>query len=225
MGFSYNKIKNVIELIVSEERIKEKIYISGGSVPWIISNKDSNREHGDIDIICKKENMELIRNLLKENNIYHEELDSLNYEQNHEKKDYGVDTIIRGVPVGFYPFEYKDGVIIQRSFSPKAFYGKIELKEKIIEGLNIEDYVTVVELENGQKIGITTLEVLKATKSTLLRGKDISDIKQINKIGINSEKYGKVNRAIMKMYTTLEEGKETSCSKNEEQDKIMQERA
>ena len=67
MGFSYNKIKNVIELIVSEERIKEKIYISGGSVPWIISNKDSNREHGDIDIICKKENMELIRNLLKEN--------------------------------------------------------------------------------------------------------------------------------------------------------------
>ena len=28
----------------------------------------------------------------------------------------------------------------------------------------------------------------------------------------------------MKMYTTLERKKETSCSKNEEQDKIMQER-
>lgn len=207
MGFSYQKIKEIIDLISSEEALRGKIYISGGIVPWLVSNTDSGRQHGDIDLICSQEDMELVRKCLKERNLYNEELDSLNYEQDGEKVDYGVDTYIRGVPVGFYPFEYRDGVIIQRSFSPEFVDGKRDLKVKKITGISLEDYIAETKLDNGNSIGINTLEIIKATKSMVLRGKDITDIRQIDKIGINRERYDRVLNSVVNMYSTLEERK------------------
>jgi hypothetical protein len=207
MGFSYQKIKEIIDLISSEEALRGKIYISGGIVPWLVSNTDSGRQHGDIDLICSQEDMELVRKCLKERNLYSEELDSLNYEQDGEKVDYGVDTYIRGVPVGFYPFEYRDGVIIQRSFSPEFVDGKRDLKVKKITGISLEDYIAETKLDNGNSIGINTLEIIKATKSMVLRGKDITDIRQIDKIGINRERYDRVLNSVVNMYSTLEERK------------------
>ena len=205
MGFAFQKIKEVVDLINSQEGLKGKIFIAGGIVPWIVSNKDSGRQHGDIDIICKQEDMDLIRLLLKEKNLYHEDMDSLNYEQEGQTIDYGVDTVIRDIPVGFYPYEYKDGTIIQRSFSPNFVGGKRDLKVKRISGLNLDDYLTQVELADGQKLGISTLEVIKATKSMVLRGKDIQDIKQIDRIGIDKERYERVFNAVKNMYSTLDE--------------------
>ena len=207
MGFSYQKIKEIIDLISSEEALRGKIYISGGIVPWLVSNTDSGRQHGDIDLICSQEDMELVRKCLKERNLYNEELDSLNYEQDGEKVDYGVDTYIRGVPVGFYPFEYRDGVIIQRSFSPEFVDGKRDLKVKKITGISLEDYIAETKLDNGNSIGINTLEIIKATKSMVLRGKDIADIRQIDKIGINRERYDRVLNSVVNIYSTLEERK------------------
>lgn len=207
MGFSYQKIKEIIDLISSEEALRGKIYISGGIVPWLVSNTDSGRQHGDIDLICSQEDMELVRKCLKERNLYNEELDSLNYEQDGEKVDYGIDTYIRGVPVGFYPFEYRDGVIIQRSFSPEFVDGKRDLKVKKITGISLEDYIAETKLDNGNSIGINTLEIIKATKSMVLRGKDITDIRQIDKIGINRERYDRVLNSVVNMYSTLEERK------------------
>lgn len=207
MGFSYKKIKEIIDLLSSEEALRGKLYVSGGIVPWLVSNTDSGRQHGDIDLICSQEDMELVRKCLRERNLYNEELDSLNYEQDGEKVDYGVDTYIRGVPVGFYPFEYRNGVIIQRSFSPEFVDGKRDLKVKRISGISLEDYITETKLDNGNSIGINTLEIIKATKAMALRGKDITDIKQIDKIGINKERYDRVLNSVMNMYSTLEERK------------------
>ena len=48
---NYSKIKDIILKLNSEELLKEKLYIVGGTVPYLISNTMSNREHSDIDII------------------------------------------------------------------------------------------------------------------------------------------------------------------------------
>ena len=54
---NYPEIKKIIFKLNSDELLKEKIYIVGGTVPYLISNTMSNREHSDIDIIVDEKNM------------------------------------------------------------------------------------------------------------------------------------------------------------------------
>lgn len=51
---NYSKIKEIILKLNSNELLKGKLYIVGGTVPYIISNTISNREHSDIDIIVEE---------------------------------------------------------------------------------------------------------------------------------------------------------------------------
>ena len=87
--------------------------------------------------------------------------------------DYGVDTFINGIPIGFYPYEQMpDGSIIQRSFSPTEIDAKSDLKIKEIPNIEITDYLAKTTLPNGNVIGISSLEVIKATKEKVGRAKD-----------------------------------------------------
>lgn len=206
--FSYSEILEVLKFIAQNDKLKDKVFVSGGIVPWLVSGSDSNRMHGDIDLIVNKENMSLIREVLKEFDLYKEELDSLTYEQDGELQDYGVDAYIRGIPVGFYPYEEtKNNTLIQRSFSPDIINGKRDLKVKEIPDMMIEDYITNTELPNGLNIGISTLEVVMATKEKVNREKDKHDIAEIIRIGINKGRYDRVYNSISKMKSTLDDRK------------------
>lgn len=205
MEFSYQKIMETLMKINVIEELRGKLFISGGIVPWIISETDSNRTHGDIDLICKQEDMDLVRQKLKDYNIYAPELDSLTYPQIGEVQDYGVDTYIGGVPVGFYPYEFKNGRITQRSFTPDIIEGKPDLKVKIIDGIDERDYLTTTMLSNGLILGHSTLEMIKATKKKANRSKDRHDIAQIDAIGTDSERQTRVDEAVARMKSTLDE--------------------
>ena len=74
---NYSKVKDIILKLNSEELLKEKLYIVGGTVPYLISNTMSNREHSDIDIIVAANDMNVVREYLKNNNLYIKDFDSI----------------------------------------------------------------------------------------------------------------------------------------------------
>lgn len=77
MTGNYQKIKSIILRLCLDENLKDKIIVVGGTVPYLISKKESNREHSDIDIIIKQEDMLLVRKYLKRERL--STLDSLNF--------------------------------------------------------------------------------------------------------------------------------------------------
>ena len=61
---NYPKIEEIILRLNSDELLKEKIYIVGGTVPYLVTKTISNREHSDIDIIVEEKNMDIVREYL-----------------------------------------------------------------------------------------------------------------------------------------------------------------
>ena len=58
-------------------KLKDKIFLAGGLVPWVISGEDSNRLHSDIDFVVPLSEMEAVRTFLKEQELYDQTHDSL----------------------------------------------------------------------------------------------------------------------------------------------------
>lgn len=239
-AYSYKEIREVLKRILSIEELRGKLIISGGIVPWIVSNTDSGRLHSDIDIICKQEDMGIVRDKLKEFGVYNELMDSMYY-HHEDGLDYGVDTNISGVPVGFYPYDVKTvkklddngrfvdiDMIIQRSFTPPFVNGKLsgnrqdkpELKVKDMPNLLERDYYSESSVD-GIPFKYTSLELIKATKQRAMKArwrseKDLKDIEQIDKIGIDSEKQARINKAITLMRSTLDDKPKRSKELNKD---------
>lgn len=157
------------------------IYISGGSVPYLLLNEDSNRLHDDVDTICKSEDIERLRELFKKLGLYKPEWDSKNYSQ--DGNDYGFEMEIDGVPFGIYPFDYTDGIITQYSFDP---YNKM-CKTKTIPMKELSDYIFTYESRNGKTYNTMSLEYIKLSKDHAKRPKDIQDSKKIEEYGIRND--------------------------------------
>lgn len=202
---NYSNIINILMSIIQDEELADIVFVSGGIVPWLVSKKDSKRNHSDIDLLVLQENMLKVRKFLRKYNLYDASLDSLNYED-AEMVDYGVDTCISGIPVGFYPYEQiSDELIVQRSFSSTDVSGRKDLKVKEIPNMKVTDYLAKTTLPNGSVIGISSLEVVKVTKEKAGREKDIYDIKEINRIGYDADRYERVKSSINNMKSTLDD--------------------
>lgn len=64
MTSNYQKIKSIILRLNQVDSIKNKIIIVGGTVSYLVSKKESNRDHSDIDVIARQEDMLFIREYL-----------------------------------------------------------------------------------------------------------------------------------------------------------------
>lgn len=185
---NYSKIKEIILKLNSNELLKEKLYIVGGTVPYIISNTISNREHSDIDIIVEEKNMNTIRQYLQSNNLYDKKLDSLTFKYNKDKVDYGTDCIIDGVTINFAPFEIIDNLMLQRNFLSKQNSGINALVNVTMGNIKIEECSTTVIIEQVE-IKTYSLEMIKIMKEKSNKPKDKIDIKVIDEYGYNKKKY------------------------------------
>lgn len=157
------------------------VYISGGTVPYLLLNQDSNRLHDDIDTVCRMEDVNKLREVFQIAGLYNPEWDSLTFAR--DGKDYGFEMKIDGVPFGIYPFTYDNGKLTQYSYDPYNRHCKI--KEMPLEKL--DDYVTSYVSVDGKLYNTMSLEVIKLTKEKVNRAKDIADSKKISEIGVRED--------------------------------------
>ena len=185
---NYPKIEEIILRLNSDELLKEKIYIVGGTVPYLVTKTISNREHSDIDIIVEEKNMNTIREYLQSNNLYDRKLDSLTFEYNKDKVDYGVDCFIDGITVNFAPFKLINNGMLQRNFLSKQNSGINALVNVPMENIKLEDCITIHFVDQVQ-LKTYNLEMIKIMKEKSKKPKDQVDIKVIDEHGYNKEKY------------------------------------
>lgn len=185
---SITQIKEVMTKIAGYEDIGKHICFLGRSVPYIISGRESNRDHSDIDILVDEEYIPTIRDLLQLHNKYTEELDSLSYDMGD---DYGLKVFIDDVYVEFEPMKIEDNQLIRKSFSPRR---KIFGTETIPFD-NIEDLIIPIEID-GISTYVETPEYIKVDKEKYKREKDLMDISFIDSLGIDEAKYERVKRNV-----------------------------
>ena len=176
---TYEQIKEAYENVRKYlESNNLKLFISGGTVPYLLLNENSNRLHDDIDTVCLKQDIDKIRQVFKSTTYYDKEWDSLNFSK--DEKDYGFELNVEGVPVGIYPFSYENGQVVQYSWDP---YNKT-CKIKTIPVQELSDYVTSYKGTDGRNYDTMSLEYIKLTKENAGRPKDLADVDKINQIGV-----------------------------------------
>ena len=201
---SFSDIKKTINVLRNKFNANGlKLYISGGTVPYLISGEDSNRKHGDIDTVCQLEDMNLIRQVLKDNKMYVEEDDSMT--QTVNGRDFGLETIINGVRVGIYPFLKTNYGVIQYSYDSENKYCK-SIKVALE---SLDDFVTTYQGADKSFYDTMTLEFIRKTKEAVGREKDIYDIAKIDKIGYDKERYNRLtlpyDSKIMRAYEVTDD--------------------
>lgn len=178
---TFSQIKEVqskVQELLNQYNLK--IYISGGSVPYLLQNEDSGRLHDDIDTICKRNDIDKLRQVFIDVGLYNQEWDSKNFSD--DGKDYGFEMKIDGVPFGIFPFEYDEDskTIIQYSADP---YMKV-CKTKTIPIQEISDYIMTYRGLDGKVYDTMSLEYIKLTKDNAGRPKDVIDSKKIEETGL-----------------------------------------
>ena len=169
-------------------KLKDKIFLAGGLVPWVISGEDSNRLHSDIDFVVPLSEMETVRTFLKEQGLYDQTHDSLFLPCNQEKIDFGTEIFLDGLPISFTPFFEENNNLVQRDFTTADFSTKDSLMTLSLPNLSSEDYITAYALPDGQKLCCTSLEFVYAKKNRKNRPKDQGDLQKMKLIGLKESR-------------------------------------
>lgn len=190
--FSYEELMTTFEKIEKMNKTKVKLYLSGGLVPYVLLNEQSERKHTDLDLLCKKEDMRIIREVFRNNDLYDPKKDSLTYTVNNI--DYGFEVVIDKVKVNISVFEEVSDGIVEYYFNSKTKIGRIK---NINTKLN--DYIVPYVSSNNKKYLTKSLELIIADKLLLNREKDKKDIEKIQECnGINIEKIKKIPLPLIK---------------------------
>jgi len=180
------------EKIEKMNKTKVKLYLSGGIVPYVLLDETSERKHTDLDLLCKKEDMRMIREVFRNYDLYDPKKDSLTYTVNNI--DYGFEVIIDKVKVNISVFEEKEDGIVEYYFNSRTKIGKIK---NINAKLN--DYIVPYVSSNNKKYLTKSLELIVSDKLLLNREKDKKDIEKIRECnGISIEKIRKLPLPLVK---------------------------
>lgn len=187
-GYDFSRIQQTIETLKATTKFSNsKLYIAGGTVPYILLGQDSARLHSDVDTIVDLKDIDELRQMFKQTPYYKEEWDSLNVVR--DGNDYGFELEINGVPVGVYPYLVDDDKIFQYTFDPYNTLCKI----KKLPQKDITKYVNSYISLNGQSYDTMSLEYIKKSKDINPRPKDIEDSKKIEQYGYSKETYDSID--------------------------------
>lgn len=192
MGFSYSEVMEVYRKIEKMNKTKAKLYLSGGVIPYALLNERSGRRHTNLDLLCSKDDIRMIREVFRKNDLYEPKRDSLTYTVNDI--DYGFQVVIDKVKVNISVFEEKDGGITEYSFDCHRRIGRI----KNINA-KLSDYIVPYVSADNKKYRALSLEFLVADKLLLNRDKDKKDIEKIKECnGISEDKIKKIPLPLVK---------------------------
>lgn len=190
--FSFDDLMKTYKKIEKMNKTKAKLYLSGGLVPYVLLNEKSERKHMDLDLLCQKEDIRMIREVFRNNDLYEPKKDSLTYTVNGI--DYGFEVIIDKVKVNISVFEEKEDGIVEYYFNSKTKIGRIK---NINAKLN--DYIVPYVSSDNKKYLTKSLELIIADKLILNRSKDKKDIEKIQECnGISIEKIKKIPLPLIK---------------------------
>ncbi len=201
MMSNYQKIKKLILMLNQHDFLKNKIVIVGGTVPYLVSQRESNREHSDIDIIVRQEDMSFVREYLKREKL--SVLDSLNLSYNKLHIDYGVNAVIEDIAMNFAPYEIIGNTMLQRNFLVKQSNGIDALVTVTMKNIDINNIFSEVSL-GGITIHTYSLEVIKIMKEKSKKEKDWVDIKVIDDFGYDENIYFTLKEQLKDMKFTIE---------------------
>ena len=189
---SFDDLMKAYDKIEKMNKTKVKLYLSGGIVPYVLLDEKSERKHADLDLLCKKDDMRIIREVFRNNDLYDPRRDSLTYTVN--AIDYGFEVIIDKVKVNISVFEETSEGITEYYFNNKQKIGRIK---SINAKLN--DYIVPYVSSNNKKYLTKSLELIIADKLLLNREKDKKDIEKIQECnGISAEKIKKIPLPLIK---------------------------
>ena len=186
VGSSYNDVMEVYKKIEKMNKTSAKLYLAGGLIPYVLLNEDSNRRHINLDLLCSKDDIRMIREVFRKNDLYEPKRDSLTYTINNI--DYGFQVVIDKIKVNISVFEEKDNGIVEYSFDCHNRIGRIKnINAKLTE------YIVPYVSSDNKKYTTLSLEFLVADKLLLKRDKDRKDIEKIKECnGISEDKIKKI---------------------------------
>lgn len=200
MTGNYQKGKRIVLNLYQDELLKDKIIVVGGTVPYLISKKESVREHSDIDIIVRQEHMPFVREYLRRKDL--PVIDSLNLSYNKQRSDYGIDAVIEGVTVNFAPYELAGNRMIQRNFLTKQSSGIDALAAVAMKNIDV-DKVFAETVISGITIHTYSLEMVRLMKKKSRKKKDAVDIKVIDDFGYDESCYSVLKKQLKDMEFTI----------------------
>ena len=186
MGFAYDDIIKVYDKVGKMNKTTAKLYLKGGIVPYILLGEKSNRKHNNLDLLCSKKDIQMIREVFRKNELYDPKRDSLTYTVNNI--DYGFQVVIDGIKVNIGVYEEKEDEIIEYNFDCHNRIG-------IIKNINVKpsEYIVPYVSSDNKKYMTLSLELIIADKLMLNRDKDkikkipLPIVKKLKLVGDNLE--------------------------------------
>lgn len=205
------QVRETAKIIFSDLYLADKVSVYGGSIPYLITGKDSNRIIGDIDTHVAFENMQEIRKYIYD----HSDTITVLYDSLElSGEDFGMELIINGLNVSIFPtIATADGMAI-RNFYVSEVLNEIEVKETLFPGIIEEDEIRIYDVD-GVHIRMMSPEFTYITKQVANRPKDIEDNKILEIIVNNEDVKRMKNRMKMPIVTynkTVQMQKKTNHS-------------
>ena len=192
LGHPYSSVIEVYNKIEKMNKTTAKLYLAGGVVPYLLLNEENGRNHENLDLLCSKQDIRMIREVFRKNDLYEPKRDSLTYTVNDI--DYGFQVVIDKIKINIAVFEEKNNGIVEYSFDCHNRIGRIK---NINAKLN--DYILPYVAADNKKYTTLSLELLIANKLLLGRDKDKKDIEKIKECnGMSEEKIKKLPIPIIK---------------------------
>ena len=176
------QVRETAKFIFSDSYLADLVSIYGGSIPYLLTGRDSMRTIGDIDTHVDFEKMSEIRDYIYN---YSDSITVLYDSLKLSGEDFGMELLINGLNVSIFPTIAKAEGMAIRNFYINEVTNEIEIKETLFPGIIEKDEIRTYDVD-GVNMRMMSPEFTYITKQVANRPKDIEDNKILETI-VNSE--------------------------------------
>lgn len=172
------QVRETAKFIFSDSYLADKVSIYGGSIPYLLTGRDSMRTIGDIDTHVDFEKMSEIRDYI----YSHSDSITVLYDSlKLSGEDFGMELLIDGLNVSIFPTIAKTEGMAIRNFYINEVTNEIKVKETLFPGIIEKDEIRTYDID-GVDMRMMSPEFTYITKQVANRPKDIEDNKILETI-------------------------------------------
>ena len=172
------QVRETAKFIFSDSYLADKVSIYGGSIPYLLTGRDSMRTIGDIDTHVDFEKMSEIRDYIY---IHSDSITVLYDSLKLSGEDFGMELLIDGLNVSIFPTVAKTEGMAIRNFYINEVTNEIKVKETLFPGIIEKDEIRTYDID-GVDMRMMSPEFTYITKQVANRPKDIEDNKILETI-------------------------------------------